>query len=524
MDSLDAIENANSDDNETHEETTRNVGQEETSSELQHHLQTDTEYSARATHPISPSINASTFNNQWYFRKESRNEKLILYLINRDLIVNNGKIDKLFGVIKADSEYIKNKRVYGQVTLTFRYGREDEEYMGIKFCTEAIICFAQLYSPCSDSDHQEPSTALQDLIIRKEGPTAHAFSLEIPSVAPPSVHLHPAKEYNGAPIGTSYLVTIYAAERTDKKVDPGSEVRMEINVILRTNSPPVPLSNLSSVSPPATIQSDCNPHKTQILGSENEVVECDKFQPPHAVVEKRFLLNPGSIRLEVHLDRANYTHGEDVQVHVTVNNDSHKSVRRIEILLLQHVDVCMYKHGKFKNVVGAESERENCPLAPGAKFSKTYSLKPALISTKNWIALEYNYTKKEKEKCLASTIISPVYNEEDRNPYAINVSYYVQVKLLVSLMCNVVSVKLPFTLMRPDPDPELSTFSPPLPLKSPPVETSNANSGGEDKKKPLAVMETSIQANGNKVTTALVQVKQIADVNLKENNKLFEST
>ncbi|CAG5095421.1 Similar to Arr2: Phosrestin-1 (Drosophila melanogaster) [Cotesia congregata] len=114
-----------------------------------------------ATHPISPSINASTFNNQWYFRKESRNEKLILYLINRDLIVNNGKIDKLFGVIKADPEYIKNKRVYGQVTLTFRYGREDEEYMGIKFCTEAIICFAQLYPPCSDSDHQEPSTALQ---------------------------------------------------------------------------------------------------------------------------------------------------------------------------------------------------------------------------------------------------------------------------------------------------------------------------------------------------------------------------
>lgn len=46
-----------------------------------------------------------------YFRKESRNEKLILYLINRDLIVNNGKIDKLFGVIKADPEYIKNKRV-----------------------------------------------------------------------------------------------------------------------------------------------------------------------------------------------------------------------------------------------------------------------------------------------------------------------------------------------------------------------------------------------------------------------------
>lgn len=70
-------------------------------------------------------------------------------------------------------------------------------------------------------------------------------------------------------------MNVVPAERADKKVDPGSEVRMEINVILRTNSPPVPVNNLSTVSPPATIQSECNPQGTQILGSENEVVECD---------------------------------------------------------------------------------------------------------------------------------------------------------------------------------------------------------------------------------------------------------
>lgn len=38
-------------------------------------------------------------------------------------------------------------QVYGQVTLTFRYGREDEEVMGLKFCNEAVMCLAQLYPP-----------------------------------------------------------------------------------------------------------------------------------------------------------------------------------------------------------------------------------------------------------------------------------------------------------------------------------------------------------------------------------------
>lgn len=44
--------------------------------------------------------------------------------------------------------------------LTFRYGREDEEVMGLKFCNEAVMCLAQLYPPYSGSDHQE-NTPLQ---------------------------------------------------------------------------------------------------------------------------------------------------------------------------------------------------------------------------------------------------------------------------------------------------------------------------------------------------------------------------
>lgn len=50
--------------------------------------------------------------------------------------------------------------MFGQVTLTFRYGREDEEVMGLKFCNEAVMCLAQLYPPYVGSD-QESITPLQ---------------------------------------------------------------------------------------------------------------------------------------------------------------------------------------------------------------------------------------------------------------------------------------------------------------------------------------------------------------------------
>lgn len=51
-------------------------------------------------------------------------------------------------------------QVYGQVTLTFRYGREDEEVMGLKFCNEAIMCLAQLF-PVHERAVPEPPTPLQ---------------------------------------------------------------------------------------------------------------------------------------------------------------------------------------------------------------------------------------------------------------------------------------------------------------------------------------------------------------------------
>lgn len=53
---------------------------------------------------------------------------------------------------------------------------------------------------------------LQEALIKRLGPNAYPFSMEITPLAPPSVQLVPAKEYNGAPIGTSYDVRAYMGE------------------------------------------------------------------------------------------------------------------------------------------------------------------------------------------------------------------------------------------------------------------------------------------------------------------------
>ncbi|OAD61837.1 Phosrestin-2 [Eufriesea mexicana] len=322
-----------------------------------------------------------------------------------------------------------------------------------------LVTFVQSNRPKQDIGDDLPG---REALVKRLGPNAHAFTMEITPLAPPSVQLVPAKEYNGAPIGTSYDVRAYVADRSDEKLHRKTMVRMGIRVIQRTTKPPLPATSMYSVpvstSPSAGSRSQTC--KTRVSFMENEVTEDEENAAPHAAVEKPFLLSDGRVGLEARLDRAIYAHGDSITVHVNVNNNSSKTVRRIKVFIVQHVDVCMFSNGKFKNVVALLSSQEGCPLGPGASLKKSYTLRPIKGSTKNWIALEDSYSK--AGATLASTVICPGNGPEDRNVFAIYVSYYVKVKLLISTMGGEVSLKLPFTLMHSNTDPELVGFPSPI--------------------------------------------------------------
>lgn len=101
------------------------------------------------------------------------------------------------------------------------------------------------------------------------------------------------------------------------------------------------------------------------------------------------------------------------------------------------------------------NSKDDCPLGSNQSLHKTYSLVPVKSCTKNWIALEDSYTKVGTN--LASSVTCTTNNPEERNVFAIYVSYYVKVKLLVSVMGGEVSLKLPFTLMHTCNDYDPST-------------------------------------------------------------------
>ncbi|KAG0426480.1 hypothetical protein HPB47_026411 [Ixodes persulcatus] len=162
----------------------------------------------------------------WVYKKQSPNSRLTLYLSTREFVhaTSRTTVSAIDGVVLVDPAYLKDRRVYAMVLLTFRYGREDEEVMGLKFFTEAILDFKQVYPEPSStgsgaaisgvgardgSGAADELTPLQQNLLKKLGGDAYPVTLRISSQAPPSVRLHPARPYQGSPLGVSYELKVF---------------------------------------------------------------------------------------------------------------------------------------------------------------------------------------------------------------------------------------------------------------------------------------------------------------------------
>lgn len=90
---------------------------------------------------------------------------ITLYLATREMIHRMGSVEPLRGVLYADPKFASGFRIFGQLTLTFRYGRDDEEVMGLRFCNEAIIALKQICPKVeTDGDPKEDLTPLQVIV------------------------------------------------------------------------------------------------------------------------------------------------------------------------------------------------------------------------------------------------------------------------------------------------------------------------------------------------------------------------
>lgn len=140
------------------------------------------------------------------FKKCSPNGKITVYLGKRDYVDNIVSVEPIDGIIVLDEEYVREKRrVFGQIICSFRYGREEDEVMGLNFQKELYLVSEQIYPPTENA--KEP-TKLQERLMKKLGPNAIPFTYKMQPSCPASVMLQQGLEETGEPCGVSYFVKV----------------------------------------------------------------------------------------------------------------------------------------------------------------------------------------------------------------------------------------------------------------------------------------------------------------------------
>lgn len=80
---------------------------------------------------------------------------------------------------------------------TYRYGREEDEVMGLKFSKEMVIASGQVVP----QDTKYEITQIQTKLLKKLGDNAYPFTFHFPEAAPSSITLQPGEDDQGKPLG-----------------------------------------------------------------------------------------------------------------------------------------------------------------------------------------------------------------------------------------------------------------------------------------------------------------------------------
>lgn len=78
------------------------------------------------------------------FKKSSSNGKITVYLGKRDFVDHISNVDPIDGVVLIDPDYVKERKVFGNVLAAFRYGREDLDVLGLTFRKDLYLAQEQV--------------------------------------------------------------------------------------------------------------------------------------------------------------------------------------------------------------------------------------------------------------------------------------------------------------------------------------------------------------------------------------------
>lgn len=299
------------------------------------------------------------------FKKLSPNSKITLYMGKREFIDSISVVEPIDGIIILDPEYIKqNRKVFVQLICNFRYGREEDEVMGISFQKELTLVSQQVYPPLKG---EVKKTKMQEKLLDKMGENAFPFVMDMPPNSPSSVVLAQKAADETPPCGVQYFVKVFSGETEIDRTHRRSTVSLAIR-------------------------------KVQYAPTKKGIQPC-------TIVRKDFLLSPGELELEVTLDKQLYYHGDKIAVNICVRNNSNKVVKKVKAMVQQGVDVVLFQNGQFRNTIATYETSEGCPIQPGSALQKIMYLVPNMAANANRSGIAVEGDIKKKDFGIASTTL-----------------------------------------------------------------------------------------------------------------------
>ncbi|ROT61818.1 putative arrestin-like [Penaeus vannamei] len=134
------------------------------------------------------------------FKKTSPNGKVTAYLSRRDFVDHVSHTSPVDGVVVVDHDYLRGRRVFARVAVTYRYGREEDEVMGLHFSKELELVNTEEERPhkrnsvgfavrkvqyaCPGSSNRQPQTLVS------KGFTLSPGRLNLEVTLPQDVYFH----------------------------------------------------------------------------------------------------------------------------------------------------------------------------------------------------------------------------------------------------------------------------------------------------------------------------------------------
>jgi len=339
------------------------------------------------------------------FKKTAPNGKITAYLGKRDFVDNTKGTEPVDGVVLVDQGYLHGRKVFASVVVTYRYGREENEVMGLKFCKEMTLTSRQIYPPTGDSF--KPSD-LQERLVQKLGANAYPFEVRLPELAPPSVVLQ--DDIASKPLGVIYELRIFVGDKADEEMHRRNSVCLAVR-------------------------------KVQFMPVEGA------GRAPVTRASKEFTISHGKFDVELSLDKEIYYHGEEITAVVNLTNNSSVTADALECGVCQHVDVTFLNNSFTKSVAMVKS-MDGCPIPSGKSLTKTFKMSPNLNSNKNVGGVALDGQLKDADSNLASSgLLSRGQAPEDA--LGILVSYTVRLTVDFGSLHRDLVVDVPLKIVHP---------------------------------------------------------------------------